>query len=232
MGVYRANYGMADPLRWGNNSGCGLLENKCFTNGRTDYPDMFCNPDVAAHPRLCTYDRLSLGRCEHSSESEPLPPEFQYFDDPTLGSAESMDHCPYVTEIEESGCTDGNTETIPGSFIGPSSRCVKGEGLRFDNREIGDVCVNTQCSGGRLRVQFLGDGRWHDCNEGEILAPSGGEWRGSIRCPKYADVCTAFLNVSDFSIPAVAPLLGEEPNHWDTADTNDESGGTNHDPGA
>ncbi|ESL05221.1 leishmanolysin [Trypanosoma rangeli SC58] len=42
MGVYRANYSMAEPLRWGNNSGCGLMENKCFVNGHTDYPELFC----------------------------------------------------------------------------------------------------------------------------------------------------------------------------------------------
>ncbi|EKF26222.1 surface protease GP63, putative [Trypanosoma cruzi marinkellei] len=43
MGVYVANYSAAEMLWWGNNSGCGLLEKKCLTDGITEYPDLFCN---------------------------------------------------------------------------------------------------------------------------------------------------------------------------------------------
>ncbi|RNF01524.1 leishmanolysin [Trypanosoma rangeli] len=230
MGVYKANYDMAEQLRWGNNSGCGLLENECFTNGHTDYPELFCKHPSTRQSLLCTHDRLSLGYCGLYIHPQPLPPQLQYFDNPAFGGLRTMDCCPFVVEREASGCTNGNTESIPGSFIGSNSRCVKGEGLRFDYQEIGDVCVNTQCSGGRLRVQFLGDGTWHDCNEGETVAPSGGEWSGgSIRCPKYADVCAAFRNTRDLPIPVVAPPLVEESN---PADTNDESGGTNPEPDA
>ncbi|RNF07437.1 leishmanolysin [Trypanosoma rangeli] len=211
MGVFKANYGMADTLRWGNNSGCGLLENKCLTNGRTDYPDLFCGQTSIEGRLLCTYDRLSLGYCGIQTHSQPIAPEFQYFDDPTHGGFESMDYCPYVMGREASGCINGNPNKFPGSFIGSSSRCVKGQGLRFDYQEIGDVCVNTQCSGGKLRVQFLGDGTWHDCNEGEMVAPSGDKWSGgSIRCPKYADVCAAFPNT--WTPPPV-----EDPDHADTS---------------
>ncbi|RNE96770.1 leishmanolysin [Trypanosoma rangeli] len=230
MGVYKANYDMAEPLRWGNNSGCRLLKNKCFTNGRTNYPELFCKQDSSDRKLLCTYDRLSLGNCGLRTYLHPRSPEFQYFDNPTLGGSRLMDYCPYATGRAASGCTNGDTKSIPGSFIGSSSRCVKGEGLLYDYQEIGDVCVNTQCSGGNLRVQFLGDDTWHDCNEGEMVAPSGGKWSGgSIRCPKYADVCAAFPNIWALPIPVVAPPLAGDPN---SADTNDESGGTNPEPDA
>ncbi|RNE96195.1 leishmanolysin [Trypanosoma rangeli] len=184
MGVYKANYDMAEPLRWGNNSGCGLLENKCFTNGRTDYPDMFCKQPSNLQGLLCTYDRLSLGTCNLKTHSQPIALQFQYFHDTTLGSTVLMDYCPYVKRREASGCTNGDTKYVPGSFIGSSSRCVKGEGLLYDYQEIGDVCVNTQCSGGKLRVQFLGDDTWYDCNEGETVTPSGGQMeRGEHQVP-------------------------------------------------
>ncbi|RNE96415.1 leishmanolysin, partial [Trypanosoma rangeli] len=230
MGVYKVNYDMAEPLQWGNNSGCGLLENKCLTNGRTDYPELFCSTFWNDPRLLCTYDRLSLGTCNLTTHHQPLQLQFQYFDQPTHGGeSHYMEFCPFLRELEASACTNGNPNKFTGSFIGPGSRCVKGERLRFDYQNIGDVCVNTQCSGGKLRVQFLGDGTWRDCNEGETVAPSGGKWRGSIRCPKYADVCTAVPNTRDLPIPVVAPPLAEEPN---PAHTNDESGGTNPDPGA
>ncbi|ESL05316.1 leishmanolysin [Trypanosoma rangeli SC58] len=230
LGVYRANYSMADPLRWGKNSGCELLENKCLTNDRTAYPELFCKRNGDKRLLICTYNRLSLGYCGLLTQQQPLPPQYQYFDNPMLGGIfGAMDYCPYVTGRGVSGCINGNTDTFPGSFIGLSSRCVKGEGLHFGRREMGDVCVNTQCSGGRLRVQLLGDDTWYDCNEGETVVLSGRTWRGSITCPKYADVCTVLSGLLAHAIPVVAPPLVEEPNHWDTADTNDESGGTNPD---
>ncbi|RNE97672.1 leishmanolysin [Trypanosoma rangeli] len=158
-------------------SGCKLLENKCFINGRTAYPDVFCRQFISGDTLLCTCDRLSLGNCGLTAYQQPLPPEYQYFYSPIVGGTlEDMDYCLYVMGCVASGCTKGDTKTILGSFINPSSRCVKGSGgLRFDSEEIGDVCVNTQCSGGKLRVQFLGDGTWHDCNGGETVAPRGAD---------------------------------------------------------
>ncbi|RNE95235.1 leishmanolysin, partial [Trypanosoma rangeli] len=220
MGVYKVNYSMADTLRWGNNSGCGLLENKCFINGRTAYSDMFCSV-VQKYQQglLCTHDRLSLGSCGLTTYSKPFPPEYQYFDPPTTGcDSEFMDYCPYVTGLEASGCINGDTDMFPGSFIGPRSRCVRGRMLEFDKRVISDVCVNTQCSEGKLRVQFLGNDTWHDCNEGTTAAPSGGKWGGgSIRCPRYADVCTVLPRFLARPVPVVAPPLAEESNPADTS---------------
>ncbi|ESL05237.1 surface protease GP63 [Trypanosoma rangeli SC58] len=221
MGVYRANHSMADPLRWGKNSGCGLLENKCLTNGTTDYPAMFCNQDVNDIRMFCTHDRLSMGSCARYTLSQPVAPEYQYFDDPLVGCDYGfMDYCPYV-EAALTECLNVDVDsTFPGNLIGSSSRCVKGEGLRFDNREIGDVCVNTQCSEGKLKVQFLGDDTWHDCNEGETVAPSGDKWGGgTITCPKYTDVCTVFHSFLTRPLLVVAPPLAEEPNHAGTVDT-------------
>ncbi|RNE96375.1 leishmanolysin, partial [Trypanosoma rangeli] len=231
MGVYKVNYGMADTLRWGNNSGCGLLKNKCFINGRTNYPELFCKQPSNKHRLFCAYDRLSLGYCALKTHNKSLPPQFQYFDNPRVGANwDFTDYCPYVMGRGASGCLNGDPKQFPGSLIGSSSRCVKGEGLRFDYQEIGDVCVNTQCSGSKLRVQFLGDGTWYDCNEGETAAPSGSRWSGGrVRCPKYADVCTVLPKLFAHPIPVVALPLAEDPN---PADTNDESGGTHPDPGA
>ncbi|EKF29554.1 surface protease GP63, putative [Trypanosoma cruzi marinkellei] len=79
MGFYVAKYSAAEML-WGNNSGCGLLEKKCLTDGITEYPDLFCN-HVDGHC-FCTYDRLSLGFCGLNRHEEALPEEYRYFADP------------------------------------------------------------------------------------------------------------------------------------------------------
>ncbi|ESL05304.1 surface protease GP63 [Trypanosoma rangeli SC58] len=208
MGVYKANYGMAEPLRWGNNSGCGLLENKCLTNGRTAYLELFCNEFTGKHKKLCTYDRLSLGYCALRTHKQPLPLEYQYFDKPTIGgSLPFMNKCPYVVADEASGCTNSELKRVFGSFVGPNSRCVKGRDLSFTKIPIGDVCVNTQCDKGALKVQFYGDTNWYNCDEGETVEPLRKEWSGSIVCPRYADVCTVFPDISLYPIPVVDPPL-------------------------
>ncbi|RNE96494.1 leishmanolysin, partial [Trypanosoma conorhini] len=211
-GVYRANFSMAEPMRWGNNSGCGLLEKKCLTGGHTDYPDMFCKQFWNDKKLLCTHDRLSLGNCDLGRQNQPLPPQYQYFEDPRLGGREVfMDYCPHVTPRAVHGCTNGKAHAIIGSFIGPNSRCVKGKDLQVSGKPIGDVCVNTQCDGGKLKVQFRLDTTWHECEEGKTVEPPRKYWSGSIVCPKYADVCDALPNISAYPIPVVAPPLTEDP---------------------
>ncbi|RNE95470.1 surface protease GP63, partial [Trypanosoma conorhini] len=211
-GVYRVNFSMAEPMRWGNNSGCGLLEKKCLSGGHTDYPDMFCKQLWNEKKLLCTHDRLSLGYCDVGVHKQPFPPQYQYFEGPRLGGrAVFMDYCPYVTGRAAHACTNGNARAIVGSFIGPNSRCVKGNDLKVTGTPIGDVCVNTQCDGGKLKVQFHGDATWHECEEGQTVEPQGEHWSGSIVCPKYADVCDVPPNISAYPIPVVAPPLTEDP---------------------
>ncbi|RNF13876.1 putative surface protease GP63 [Trypanosoma cruzi] len=100
---------------------------------------------------------------------------------------------------------------MPGSVVGPNSRCVKRQDLQFDDEYIGDVCVDTRCGDGTLSVRFLRDDAWRECQAGETVTPPLGPWRGSIVCPQYADVCTAFPNISSYPIPVVAPPLADDP---------------------
>ncbi|PWV05877.1 putative surface protease GP63 [Trypanosoma cruzi] len=212
MGVYLANYSAAEMLWWGNNSGCGLLEKKCLTDGITEYPDLFCNQVDKNVKFFCTYDRLSLGRCDLKRHEEALPQEYQYFADPRVGGDDPfMSRCPYVEAYSNGGCTNGDPSVMPGSVVGPNSRCVKGQDLQFDDKYIGDVCAETRCGDGTVSVRFLDDDAWHECQAGETVTPPSGPWRGSIVCPQYADVCTAFPNISSYPIPVVDPPLADDP---------------------
>ncbi|EKF28298.1 surface protease GP63, putative [Trypanosoma cruzi marinkellei] len=102
MGFYVANYSAAEMLWWGNNSGCGLLEKKCLTDGITDYPDLFCN--YADDHDFCTYNRLYLGFCRLKRHEEALPEEYWYFADPRVGGDDLfMSRCPYVDEYSNAG---------------------------------------------------------------------------------------------------------------------------------
>ncbi|KAF8275842.1 putative surface protease GP63 [Trypanosoma cruzi] len=219
MGVYLPNYSAAELLWWGNNSGCGLLEKKCMTDGISEYPDLFCNQFDDDEGLLCTYDRLSLGFCDLKRHEEALPEEYRYFADPRVGGDDLfMSRCPYVKEYPYTGCTNGDPSVMSGSVVGPNSRCVKGQELQFDDEYIGDVCVDTRCGDGTVSVRFLDDDAWHECQEGETVTPPSGPWRGSIVCPQYADVCTAFPNISSHPIPVVDPPLADDPTSAEDAE--------------
>ncbi|EKF30690.1 surface protease GP63, putative,metallopeptidase, putative [Trypanosoma cruzi marinkellei] len=177
-------------MSWGNNSGCALLTEKCLTNGVTKYPEMFCT--VKRSLRLCTSDRLALGRCAMKLYDAPLPPQFQYFSNPKLGGASRflMDFCPYIEKYANTGCSNGNATVMRGSRLGPTSKCLKGDGLSVPKGPIGDVCAEVSCEKGEVSVRYLGDDTWHKCPEGGSITPNGVFIQGRILCPKYDDVCT------------------------------------------
>ncbi|EKF28005.1 surface protease GP63, putative [Trypanosoma cruzi marinkellei] len=217
MGFYLANYSAAEMLWWGNNSGCGLLEKKCLTDGVTEYPDLFCNhvDDYG----FCTYNRLSLGFCRLKRHEEAFPEEYRYFADPRVGGVgRYMSRCPYVKTYAGAGCTNGDSSLMPGSIVGPNSRCVKGRGLQFDDKYVGDVCADTRCGDGTLSVRLFYDDAWHERRAGETVTPPSGPWRGGIVCPQYADVCTAFPNISGYPIPVVDPPLADDPTSAEDAE--------------
>ncbi|RNC59370.1 surface protease GP63 [Trypanosoma cruzi] len=162
------------------------------------------------------------GSCKMKRHEEALPEEYRYFADPRVGGDDLfMSRCPYVRAYSNGGCTNGDPSLMPGSVVGPNSRCVKGQELQFDDEYIGDVCVDTRCGDGTLSVRFLRDDAWHECQEGETVTPSSGPWRGSIVCPQYADVCTAFPNISSHPIPVVDPPLAYDPTSAEDAEGNE-----------
>ncbi|PWV11799.1 putative surface protease GP63 [Trypanosoma cruzi] len=189
-GFYRANWGMEEPMSWGNNSGCALLTEKCVVNGVTKYPEMFCTAESSLF--LCTSDRLALGGCTLKLYDAPLPPQFRCFLNPKIGgmSEHLMDFCPYIEKYNDGRCSNGNATAMRGSRVGPRSKCLKGDGLADSRGFTGDVCAEMSCEKGEVSVRYLGDDTWHKCPEGSSITPTAFFAGGRILCPKYDDVCT------------------------------------------
>ncbi|KAF8279824.1 putative surface protease GP63 [Trypanosoma cruzi] len=195
-GFYKANWGMEEPMSWGNNSGCALLTEKCVINGVTKFPEMFCTARSSLFS--CTSDRLGLGHCTIELYDAPLPPQFQYFSNPKLGgeSDHLMDFCPYIETYVNTWCTDGEATVMRWSRVGPTSKCLKGDGLTDSRGFIGDVCAEVSCDKGEVSVRYLGDDAWHKCPEGSSITPTGLFTGGRILCPKYDDVCIVFNTIN------------------------------------
>ncbi|EAN82567.1 putative surface protease GP63 [Trypanosoma cruzi] len=191
-GFYKANWGMEEPMSWGNNSGCALLTEKCLINGVTQYPEMFCTAETGL--LSCTSDRLALGYCTIHLYKAELPPQYQYFSNLKLGGSASslMDLCPYVQPYSNTRCSNGEASVMHGSRVGPRSMCLKGDGLVDFMGPVGDVCAEVSCEKGEVSVRYLGDDTWRQCPEGSSITPTGLFTGGKILCPKYDDECTIF----------------------------------------
>ncbi|ESL05308.1 surface protease GP63 [Trypanosoma rangeli SC58] len=190
LGFYRAQWGMAERMPWGGNSGCELLTQKCLTNGVTQYPKMFC--EATGNLLECTSDRLALGKCRITNHPDRLPAQFRYFRNPRRGGflGDLMDYCPFIKEDKYTRCIDGRAEIMRGSRIGLRSRCLKSNGLRDSIGLTGDVCAEVSCDNETVSVRYLGDDAWHACPEGSTITSTGPVFvAGRIVCPRRIEVC-------------------------------------------
>ncbi|KAK7199304.1 major surface protease gp63 [Novymonas esmeraldas] len=193
-GFYKGNYAMAEPMMYGRNAGCGLQTEKCVVDGVSQFPDMFCG-SVNDSKLVCTSDRLGVGDCNLVNHDLPLPPQFRYFSDVTLGGEEEeMDYCPYVELFSEMKCSfDGRD--LDGSVYGAMSRCFDApagfaESGRF-SAQYG-LCAKVHCETTTYSVKVKGATMHTQCRPGatlplSLLSPTFSS--GHITCPPYDSVC-------------------------------------------
>ncbi|ORC92825.1 surface protease GP63, partial [Trypanosoma theileri] len=204
MKFYKANLSMAEPMSWGKNAGCSFLTDKCVKKGVTEYPNMFCTESKTA--LQCTSDRFALGKCTVRTFDQRLPERYRFFEKPKVGapSSELMNHCPAIKPLASTSCEDGDSTQMPGSLLGPRSRCLKGESLELkepsaENKPMGDICANVRCGeNNTVMVQYKGDDNWYECPDGENIKPSEKSVfsKGMIVCPKYHEVCTGLPEIT------------------------------------
>ncbi|KAK7202346.1 major surface protease gp63 [Novymonas esmeraldas] len=195
MGFYKGNYAMAEPMMYGRNAGCGLLTEKCVVNGVSQFPEMFCGSANRTN-LVCGSDRLSVGFCSVVNYDSPLPPQFQYFADATLGGEyEEMDYCPYVEPFSETKCSfDGRF--LNGSVYGAWSRCFDASAgfaeSGLSSAQYG-LCAEVHCgTTTTYSVRVKGATTYTRCKPGTTLTLSSlsSEFSdGHITCPPYDSVC-------------------------------------------
>ncbi|RNE96949.1 surface protease GP63 [Trypanosoma conorhini] len=211
LGYCSVNWGMAEPMRCGNNSGCGFLEKKCSnTEGlATRYPHMFCD-DTDTTTLRCSSDRRHLGRCTASIVEQS-------------GSLRGRDVCPAVsTRFQDStsgttsnACAEASAATFPGSLTGTGSWCLDAEELKVKTNtgaKLAGVCAQVLCEGGAVKVKYSGGSAYEECPEENKIEVNSDEFEagGKIKCPRYAEVCTLAANGSSLVIPhAVLEEAGE-----------------------
>ncbi|KAK7199250.1 major surface protease gp63 [Novymonas esmeraldas] len=202
MGFYKGNYSMAEPMMYGRNAGCGLVTEKCVVKGVSQFPAMFCG-SANRTDLVCSSDRLGVGPCNFAHHPSPLPPQFQYFSDATLGGEyEEMDYCPYVQPFSETKCSfDGRF--LNGSVYGAKSRCFDAPaGFAESGRSSAQygLCAEVHCgTTTTYSVKVKGAAMYTQCTPGATLPLSSlsSEFSdGHITCPPYDSVCGRRLSTT------------------------------------
>uniref|UniRef100_A0A8C6SCF9 Leishmanolysin-like peptidase n=1 Tax=Neogobius melanostomus TaxID=47308 RepID=A0A8C6SCF9_9GOBI len=114
-GWYRANYSLAQRLDWGRGLGCDFVMKSCkfwmdAQRERRHSVTPFCDTVRASPLQLtCRQDQLAVAVCNLQKYPQPLPLEYQYFDQipdvsaeqlPFFGGAvEIADFCPFSQEF-------------------------------------------------------------------------------------------------------------------------------------
>ncbi|KEG06775.1 surface protease GP63 [Trypanosoma grayi] len=205
LGYYRARFDMAEKMRWGNQSGCGFLNEKCVNKSQSKFGDMFCTESEESGKLLrCTSDRFALGTCSLTTHTTHIPSQFMYFADRSRGGpkAQRMDYCPIITPTAGTVCESGEVERMPGSFVGPMSRCLSGESIVLNTtdgagtQKIGGLCAKVTCkSRGVVKIRFNGSDVSYICdpkhgNPKIDLKELPAFKSGYVFCPTYEEVCS------------------------------------------
>ncbi|KAK7199249.1 major surface protease gp63 [Novymonas esmeraldas] len=194
-GFYKGNYSMAESMMYGRNAGCGLVTAKCLVNGISRFPEMFCG-SANRDKLVCSSDRLGVGDCNIVHHDSPLPPQFQYFSDATLGGADAkMDYCPFVQQFSTTRCSSNGLD-LKGSVYGARSRCFDAPaGFAESGRSSAQygLCAKVHCgSTTTYSVKVKGATTYTRCPPGTTLTLSSLSSKfsdGHITCPPYDSVC-------------------------------------------
>ncbi|ORC82118.1 surface protease GP63 [Trypanosoma theileri] len=210
MKFYKAVFEKAEPMSWGNQSGCEFLQGKKDTT-KTEYSTLFCKDDDAKTILKCTSDRFALGICSTKDNRNNLPEGYQYVKDRSTGytAKDLMDGHTFIRPLEGTACEGGKEDLLPGSIRSSMSRCVdlnaplepknSRNGVKFQG-----ICAKVKCNNETKKVSVLKgndestEDNWHKCPEEggsiNIAHVAGTEFSGgSIECPKYEEVCIGLL---------------------------------------
>ncbi|ORC83437.1 surface protease GP63 [Trypanosoma theileri] len=210
MPFYKANFDMAESMSWGKDAGCDFLKGGKEKKDEIiqNQPKMFCNE---VKPTLqCTSDRFALGMC--SAKEQPtihIPYDYleQYYLIANNPDNDLMDGYSIIKPIIMTSCEEGKVEFMPGSIVSNISRCLNGDSLTLktpneNDLTVGDICAEVRCDGGKVHIRYEGNDNWHECNdEKSVIRPTEDSVfsSGTIKCPKYSEVCNDFSEVKDIN---------------------------------
>lgn len=191
-GHYFPNYSAAETLLFGRSQGCNFASpGKCVSSWPKHQEGYIC--DLNDPNRLgCSADRRSQVWCNGAISSlSGIPPQFQYFSDPTKGGSDSlMDFCPVANERRWClwSSENPNDPFNYGEQYCRDCRCFMSNLIEAvparPNMNPGcyrHICISPE----DLRIQ-IGE-YYYNCPFGGVLEAEN--FGGELTCPANNDIC-------------------------------------------
>ncbi|RNE96442.1 surface protease GP63 [Trypanosoma rangeli] len=213
LGYYKVNWAMAEPMGWGRQSGCDLLEKKC-SELVSKYPKMFCQ---RGGPHLrCTSDRYFNGTCDSNIiEMSPNVQTDVCLTVAALVPTEDFNHV-FKQEQQQRGKKGPQgqkkkTEKLPNPTWCLDRNLPPNEEAEEEEYEQPDAVVYAEvmCAGNEVKLKTGSGVLWQACKAGDTVTGSRTPFNNEgVICPEHAEVCTISVNGS--SLLPVVKWNGEE----------------------
>ena len=191
-GWYEVDYSKADIPFFGRGAGCSFFENKCLTNGVSNFPSLFC--DLSMKDTCDTFN-IRKGFCSITSYMSALPTAGQYFTSSTTGGDPYADFCPIRLSSLNGNCRAINaSDTLTYSdgyeTIGPNSHCFESTLSDKYSYSSGTRCYEViSCSTTGATVK-IGSTTFSCPFTGGSISVTG--FQGKVKCPASKILCEDF----------------------------------------
>ena len=191
-GWYEVDYSKADIPYFGRGLGCSFFDNKCLTNGVSNFPSLFCDQ---SDTDTCDTFYLWKGYCSVYTYSSALSAAYQYFATSTTGGDSYADYCPIKVGYSNGNCRAVNaadTLTYSDGYetIGSNSHCFVSTLSDKFNWSSGTRCYEvTSCSTTGATVK-IGSTTFTCPFTGGSISVTG--FYGKVTCPASKILCENF----------------------------------------
>ena len=181
---------------WGYKQGCAFALERCSAANAGSPPHFYLGAQDTLGS-LCSVDRSAPAYTDTAAYPTPLPPQYQYFADPSKGGAAARyDYCPAVTGFASpSWLCSSTTPTIAyGEVAGVGSKChvsTLRHGSPLPATGSYGGCYRVTCAaGGQAYTLAAASGATATCASDGALATFAG-YGGSVVCGDPAALCSA-----------------------------------------
>lgn len=192
-GWYKVNYYSGGLFRYGKNQGCDFLNQKCVTNGKSNFKE-FC---TTLDSQMCLPNHISRGFC-YMDRFEYVEEQYQYFSRANVGGFYPADYCPVPYENQDQAYIQGNCKvgiTYPDSglrneVIGDKSVCVDSSLSQSGYVNYRGTCYPIECDYDKKQFMIKVGNTSVACGLGMPVKQGVEGYNGVINCPDFSRVCT------------------------------------------
>lgn len=205
-GFYKPEYYTGGLFKFGKNKGCSFFNESCIENGKTNFPDEFCEESKP----MCTQSKTSRGDCTNIPFFELIKEKnFEFiFNILKVFYYSPADYCPVsrdgflLNKKFPYNCNLGNSDLHIdyGEIIGSNSFCFESSllpSLSKQKEKMQAICYEVECDNTKKQIVVkIGDLKINCLTYGNTLIDPPG-FKGTIKCPKFYDICDSDVLCND-----------------------------------